>query len=339
MTLQQSSPAVAVRDAVASLINGRTNASDASLGDKPGMITDVKNLYQSKPDVRGGTTWVEEYPDDLEEAAENAESARYALLIRNSKCYDGRKKLQIDSIVVQSPLLKHVLGSVFKDYPGITTTLDRLTFKPRFDVFIHRWKNLLEALESERDLETKDHLELLHRVLEAELRDDLKARDDFLLNGVITYDTIWMIFEPGITVFTVKDGQKCAAKLINGTYQMPCGNRYVLNCQIVDWDGENFGLGNAQFNIWEFEGTARITKLPAYPLEYHPNLIQVKMHSSKGAKYSKSSAVFITRTITGSPLVRAHGVQSNTMYVFASMLLFLPQLSNICPTGSQPHRY
>lgn len=277
MTLLESSPVVTVKDAAASLFNEMTDGNDAFSDVKPGMITGVKNLYQSKPDNRGKTTWVDKYPDDLEEAAENAESARYALLIRNSKCYDGRKKLQIDSIVVQSPLLKQVLGSVLKDYPGITTTLDRLTFKAPFQAFVHRWKNLLEALETEQDPETKDHLALLHRILEAELRDGLKARDDFILNGVITYSTIWMIFEPGTTVFAVKDGQDCAAKFNHGNYQdTPCGNRYSLGCQMVDWDGENFGLGNAQFHVWEFEGTTKITKLSAYPLEYHPNLVKVK---------------------------------------------------------------
>ncbi|KAM0804807.1 putative AAA family ATPase [Usnea florida] len=274
MTVLESSP-VASKEA-ATGANALTNG-DAISDTKPGMITDVKNLYQSKPDDRGKTTWVDTYPDDLQEAAENAESARYALLIRNSKCYDGRKKLEIDSIVVQSPLLKRALGSVLIDYPGITTALDRLTFKAPFQPFIHRWKNLLEALESEQDLETKAHLELFHRVLEAELRDDLKARDDFILNGVITYGTLWMIFEPGTTVFAVKDGQNCAARFDSGSYQETrCGKRYSLSCQIVDWDGEAFGLGGTQFHVWEFEGTNKITKLSAYPLEYHPNLFKVK---------------------------------------------------------------
>ena len=276
MTLLESSPVAVVENDVVSLVDGTANGNDTSLNVKPGMITDVKNLYQSKPDNRGKTTWVDKYPDDLEEAAENAESARYALLIRNSKCYDGRKKLEIDSIVVQSPLLKQALGPVLKDYPGITTTLDRLTFRAPFQPFIHRLKNLLEALESEQDPETKDHLQLFHRILETELRDDLKARDDFILNGVITYSTIWMIFEPGTTVFSVKDGQNCAAKFSNGHFQSTqSGNRYFLDCQVVDWDGENFGLGHAQFYLWEFEGTTKITKLSAYPLEYHPNLAKV----------------------------------------------------------------
>ena len=244
---------------------------------EPGMISDVKNLYQTKPDNRGKTTWVDKYPDDLEEAAENAETARYALLIRNKKCYDGRKKLEIDSIVVQSPLLKKALGSILKNYPGITTSLNRLTFSAPFQPFVHRWSRLVEAVESEEDADTKAHLELFHKTLQEELHDSIKARDDFIHNGVITYDTCWMIFEPGSTVFSVVDGQKSAVRLVNGDYvRTRCCNAYDLNCEVVDWDGETFGWDSTRIKIWEFQGTAKITKLSAFPLEYHPTIDKVK---------------------------------------------------------------
>lgn len=244
---------------------------------KAGMISEVKNLYQTKPDIRGKSTWVDKYPDDLEAAAENAETARYALLIRNKKCYDGRKTLQIDSIVVQSPLLKKALGSILKDYPGITTSLERLTFSAPFEPFVHRWSKLVDAVENEEDSETKAHLRLFHKTLEEELHDSIKARDDFVLNGVITYDTCWMIFEPGSVVFTVDNGQKSAVRLVKGTYiQTRCGNAYDLNCQVVDWDGENFGWDSTHIRVWEFQGTAKITKLSAFPLEYHPAIDKVR---------------------------------------------------------------
>lgn len=82
-----------------------------------GMQCDIKNLYQ-KEDKRGRCTWTEEYPGGLDEAAENEITARYAILVRNKKSFDPRKKLEVDSIVIQSPLLKEVLGKVLKDYPG-----------------------------------------------------------------------------------------------------------------------------------------------------------------------------------------------------------------------------
>ncbi|MCJ1272200.1 hypothetical protein MMC22_012108 [Lobaria immixta] len=271
-------------EAAAEMDSKDSKAPDANVSEKgkepvvkPGMISDVKNLYQTKPDNRGKSTWVDKYPDDLEEAAENAETARYALLIRNKKCYDGRKTLQIDSIVVQSPLLKKALGFILKDYPGITTSLERLTFSAPFQPFVHRWSKLVEAVENEEDSESKAHLELFHKTLEVELHDAIKARDDFILNGVITYDTCWMIFEPGSTVFTIDDGQKSAARLVNGYYhQTRCGNCYALDCEVVDWDGENFGWDSTRLNIWEFQGTAKITKLSAFPLEYHPVIEKVK---------------------------------------------------------------
>jgi len=85
---------------------------------KVGMECDLKHLYQ-KEDDKGRTSWTDKYPEDLEEAAENETTAKFAILVRNRKSFeDSRKKLEIDSIVVQSPLLKIVLSRVLKDYPG-----------------------------------------------------------------------------------------------------------------------------------------------------------------------------------------------------------------------------
>ena len=208
------------------------SSKDAQQSAKPiktGMIIDVKNLYEGEPDRRGRSTWVDQYPDDLEEAAENAESARYALLIRNRKCYDGRKKLEMDSIVIQSPLLKQVLGSVLEDYPGVTTSLGRLTFTPPFEPFVHRWGRMVEAVEQEEDAETKAHVELLYKTLAAELEDNIKARDDFISNGVITYEHIWMIFEPGSVIFTTENNHDCAFRLKTGQFVKTCrGPAYQL---------------------------------------------------------------------------------------------------------------
>lgn len=245
---------------------------------KAGMITDVKNVYQSKPDKHNKTSWVNKYPDDLEEAAENAESAAFALIIRNQKCYNGRKSLRVHSIVVQSPLLKASLSIILKDYPGITTNLERLTFNAPFQPFIHRWAKLEEVLEEETDPHSKSHLELFHRVLEDELKDDLRARDDYILNGVITYDTCWMIFEPGTVIFANKDGQPCAAKLTSAAYcENACeGKFYSLQCSTVDWDGERFGKGTTNPKIHEFLGTMKITEISAFPLETHPNVRRIK---------------------------------------------------------------
>ncbi|KAF5875923.1 putative atpase aaa+ type core protein [Botrytis fragariae] len=45
-----------------------------------GMDCDTKEIYEVKQDRYGNTTWSAKYPDDVEDAAENKETARYAIL-------------------------------------------------------------------------------------------------------------------------------------------------------------------------------------------------------------------------------------------------------------------
>ncbi|KAI4088935.1 MAG: hypothetical protein L6R37_008127 [Teloschistes peruensis] len=202
---------------------------------KPGMIANVKNLYRTQLDRHGRWEWVDEIPDGLDNPVENNEWARYALRVHNAKCNDGGRRFQIESIMVQSPLLKIALGYILAGYPGITTTLERLKFESPFKPFLHRWDNLVSALQDEDGQATKSRLEVLHRVLEVELRDDLEARDDYLSNKVITFDTCWMIFEPGTIVYSGDDHRQCAFRLTKGIY-ISVGNidAFDMICEKVD---------------------------------------------------------------------------------------------------------
>lgn len=271
-------------------INGmaRTTSKDSSVkstvsvsndGLAPtGSLPKIRNLYEARH-RRHALPWTATYPDDLEEPLENAESAQYALLVRYNKCYDMRKKLQLDSIVVQSPLLKSILGSVLENYPGITTSLERLEFSTPFQPFVHRWEQLAEARKQQTHAETKEHLDLLWNVLHEELRESIREKRDLVANGVVTFDSIWTIFEPGMLVFHQAEGHDRVYKLKNGNYQNTnCGRIYRMQCEYVDFDGENFGIGFDNVVIPSFVGTAPITKLPAYPVERHAQSETLKAH-------------------------------------------------------------
>jgi hypothetical protein len=119
------------------------NGNDAENSVKPGMECDIKNLYQGPEDNRGRFTWTDKYPENLEKAAEDEVTARFAILIRHKKCFtDSRKTLEIDSIVVQSPLLKTMLGTVLADYPGKLFWLLRF---PSYPLTLSRCNNYARA--------------------------------------------------------------------------------------------------------------------------------------------------------------------------------------------------
>ncbi|KAL9083052.1 MAG: hypothetical protein Q9165_008676 [Trypethelium subeluteriae] len=241
-----------------------------------GSLPKIRNLYEAKHKQRA-LPWTARYPDDLEEPLENAESAQYALLVRYNKCYDMRKKLKVDSIVVQSPLLKSVLRSVLDDYPGITTSLQRLEFSAPFQPFVHRWEQLSEARKKQTHPETCEHLELLWKVLEEELHDVIREKQDFVANGVVTFDSLWSIFEPGALVFHQDEGHDRIYKLRSGNYQeTPCGKIYRMQCGYVEFDGEGFGFSQGIISVPSFAGTAPITKLLAYPAIRHAHYESLK---------------------------------------------------------------
>jgi ATPase family associated with various cellular activities (AAA) len=191
--------------------------------------------------------------------------------------YDSRKKYEIDSVIVQSPLLKESLGIALVDYPGITTSLNRLVFKAPFQSFVHRWSQLTDVLESAEG-ETHTHLKLFYDVLYAELKDAISAKNDLVKNGVITFEHLWTIFEPGTLIFSTDEGKERVYELSSAQVAVDQrrGMEYLsLYVWGVDWDGEKFGSSYEYLSNYEFEGTMSITKLAAFPLMFHPQKLQL----------------------------------------------------------------
>src|SRR5207248_9005066 len=175
----------------------------------------------------------------------------------NKISYDSRKTLEIDSLIIQSPLLKEVLGVVLKDYPGITTKLQRLVFNAPFQPFVHRWTKLVHVLQTTADEKTRTHLKLFHDILHEELKDAIAAKNDLVANGVITFEHLWTIFEPGVLFYGMDQGKERVFELQSSCYQTDrrSGLKYLqLQARGVDWDGDKFGSTIQYLSNFEFEG-------------------------------------------------------------------------------------
>ncbi|KAK0128780.1 hypothetical protein ONS95_000730 [Cadophora gregata] len=169
---------------------------------------------------------------------------------------------------------------------GVTPTLNRLIFQAPFNPFVHRWTQLSTALEEQEEGETKEHVQLLHTVLEAELKDTIAAKADYIKNKVITFEHLWTIFQPGTTLYSEEWGRHCGSKFSNGSYYEhpkygPC---YGVNAQKVDWDGDKFGYASNQHIILAFAGTRPIASLDAFPLSFHPDEKKIKAQLLKRGK-------------------------------------------------------
>jgi hypothetical protein len=164
--------------------------------------------------------------------------------------------------------LKHINRTT-----GVTTSLARLTFDAPFRPFVHRWEQFNKAIHEQNDDTTKEHLMLLFTTLKEELKETIAAKDDFIANGVITYEHLWTIFQPGCNVYSTEDGRDFATKFVHGHYieHQKYGPCYQLQCSTVNWDGEKFGYATKYTLVPSFLGTKPITQLQSFPLEFHPN--------------------------------------------------------------------
>lgn len=145
-----------------------------------GMTVGLKQLYSGKEDRRGRFQWQTEIPKDVGKPAEDAESEKWAIIVRHIRVYhDPKKVLSIHSIVIQSPLIKELLQDILNDYPGVTVLLKRLEFSGRFEALIHRWPALRKAiadLEKRRDEGDADE-KINDRIAHAKLLDDLLVEE------------------------------------------------------------------------------------------------------------------------------------------------------------------
>lgn len=250
--------------------NSQLNPIPPSSSAEPGMTAAIKSIYPGERHYHSRRHIVtNQLPDDLPEPEETEENGRYALVIRYFHCYDGWKDLAISSIVVQSPMLERVLAGVMGDYPGIAPELDRLQFKYPFRPFVHRWQHLVDALYSEKDPETKSHIQLFYDALKTELGPTLETRDDFYNHKTITFESLWMIFTPGDLVVTTQNGRQIAAKLTDAMNHSDEHERvHRLKCEMIHCNGSSIGWVTHWFDIPEFTGMRKINELAVYPLHF-----------------------------------------------------------------------
>ncbi|KAI1345352.1 P-loop containing nucleoside triphosphate hydrolase protein [Xylaria sp. FL0043] len=259
-----------------------------------GTRCDTKSLYEGPKKCDCCINWVEEYPSDTTKGQTEQESEvrRYAIVCRLQKAHENSEEpLELHSIIIQSPLLKSILGDIFIGYPGITTTLKELKFSKPLWNFFYGWKALTEARA--RYKPESNEYKLIRELLDTltlHLGSVHDVAHDLIRNGVITYDYLWTLFAPDTPVLSQYRNRDCISEVKETRYYLGSPpfteNKYNVFCKYIEWDGDNFGWQTGHIKVPEFSGTKPIEELGVYPIIYHkaPEDIQSKL-SERGRQF------------------------------------------------------
>ncbi|KAK0619674.1 hypothetical protein B0T14DRAFT_519665 [Immersiella caudata] len=259
-----------------------TSADDMEEQLRPGMMSEIKEFYRDSSD----SDWDEWAPDDVERD-HSAESAQHAIIAYRQK--KGRRSgLFLHSLKIQSPLVRRILETVFEGYEGISTKLKELVHYAPFHEFYFRWHLFEKAYNDETDGETKRHLDLLYPIISKEILPHIEAMEDYTKNDVITFDHLWAIFPPGMTVYSTVDDRDRLFEVRKTKYLKDfSGNPYLsVSCRYIDTDGKRFGYMKDDLSIYEFSGVMKITELDVMPCHLHPDNEEIlsRLHD-RGAKF------------------------------------------------------
>ncbi|KAJ0115112.1 hypothetical protein J7T55_001521 [Diaporthe amygdali] len=272
-----------------------------------GMKSESKDLYRE--DYR--QPWEEWAPDDIGiNSKSTPESAKFALIVRREKRNGDTEEpvLALHSISVQSPLIKELLGPVFAGYRGINTNLKKLEFHAPFHEFFYRWEGFIKAEphgDEDNDIARK-HYKLLFNIISPEITAHIEQRNDLIKNGVISFDYVWTLFEPGTEIYSRVDDQDRLFLLDGGKYQKLPNDAliYNLSCRYIDTNGEIFGYTTTSLAIGQFENLKPVFELNVLPSHLQPNMGEIRarleergerFQALKGIHYKQYSGVYTLR--------------------------------------------
>ncbi|KLO07070.1 P-loop containing nucleoside triphosphate hydrolase protein [Schizopora paradoxa] len=196
----------------------------------------------------------------------------------NPEIFDISTKYEI-----QSPLLRKIGQEVIGRELGISWTANTVTLEPEvLMAFLPRLDDYLSLLHSkhsqtsspDEDNPTEvEHLTLLLDFVKAEHASTLQEIKSLLENEEITFDLAWVLFVPRTVLYTLCPVSNAprAVRLIKTTKDA------VLRMEVeyMEYHGGEPRYGLAPLSgiiLPHFQGTVKISTLPTYPLEYHPQV-------------------------------------------------------------------
>ena len=310
-----------------------------------GMSCEAKALYEGPKKCNCCIEWAER-SDRLVEHQVEMTSKRHggaAVVVRKRDGHGGEPAHVLHSIVIQSPFIKAALRDILEDYPGVSPDVDELTFHAPFEPLFHRWDAILAKSRDGASTETRKHMKVLREVLGPDFEKRQKNLDECRSHGMISFESLWVLFRPGDLIYSVKDGQEILTRLKEASYQTGSfdASIFELLCDNVDWDGSRFGYGSSDITISEYTGVSRAKDLAAMPLEMHPEKLAIKERLIRRGRMFEKLRGYQFKAYKGDASIADRGVMDGGQKMFINERIIVDayafnQYTRVSPQTLEP---
>ncbi|KAI2781668.1 P-loop containing nucleoside triphosphate hydrolase protein [Daldinia loculata] len=243
-----------------------SQASEVTKQDSPPEL--ISRWYE-RPDNQGQSRW-SIFNSDKEDFADLlARTSNTPIIHRFARKGDI---WETDSITIQDPHMRKVLGDVLKMYPDLDLKKENWTFRPPFQPLLHRWNRLEGYSAKAKANPATEHafsglLSFLAPIIKGLPSSSKKvnAADN------IDFTNIRHILPPGTLIFSKEHDAEIVSRVLKCEkcmYESTQNKTWNIDVEHVDWDGKECGYRECSFTIDKFDGYCRVTELDVFPISY-----------------------------------------------------------------------
>ncbi|KAI1736284.1 P-loop containing nucleoside triphosphate hydrolase protein [Xylaria scruposa] len=232
--------------------------------------------YHTVPNKEGRLR-VKPIIDPFENEARGHVDNTYALIINREFTVDDQSTPKSVTLKVNSPQLLKVFRDVVGSYPYVPSDFNSpFEINNPFQMLVHYWDELDNYRKETVDNETRMHLNLLFQFMDNEVGPERTKIMNMITQGQITYLAAWVIFRPGVVLYTTVMGHGWLLRCVKTAYEenKKIGPYFEIHCRYTDHDGKDAGVAEHKIKLVQkqdfgAENPAIITELPIYPRKYY----------------------------------------------------------------------
>jgi hypothetical protein len=192
----------------------------------------------------------------------------------------------VHALEIQSPHIVAALKDIVKEEGVNLEVSETARFEEPFKPLFFCYDKIVCLSQSTPDGIASQHLKLFVNVLTEIFGGLMHTLANLKKSRLISYSLAWTHFPRGSLVYSAASDCARVCKVVSTRYDSDAcaGNRLILECEEIAFDGEAFSSRPVGLRIPQFSGNLPVDQLPNFPFDFHPERQAMERRLKERAK-------------------------------------------------------